>query len=98
MPGSLAPRIVLAALVKLAAAANYTYVPIPATDNIQTALISTIPTGIFTTSNAIPFSIPDTPGKCGPSAAAPCNYYDGFGVSDRKSTRLNSSHLGISYA
>jgi uncharacterized protein (TIGR03437 family) len=95
MPRSLTPLIVLAALVKLAAAANYTYVPIPATDNIQTALISTIPTGIFTTSNAIPFSIPDTPGKCGPSAAAPCNYYDGFGVSGSgQSVTLKVSIVG----
>jgi hypothetical protein len=57
-----------------------TFVTIPTSDNIQTALISTIPTGIFTANNvlATQFSIPSSPGTCGPSGASPCNYYDGF--------------------
>ena len=72
----------LALLAKLGATA-FTYVTIPTSNNIQTALISTIPTGTFTANNtlATPFSISAAPGKCGPSGNSPCNYYDGFGFS-----------------
>ncbi len=73
---------------------NFVYVPIPATNNIQTGLISTVPTGIFVANNALatPFSIPSAAGKCGPSGASPCNFYDGFGFSGNgKSITLSVS-------
>jgi uncharacterized protein (TIGR03437 family) len=82
---------------RLAAATVYTYVTIPATENIQTALFSTFPTGIFIANNALatPFSIPSTPGKCGPPGNAPCNYYDGFGSSGNgKSITIDVSVAG----
>jgi uncharacterized protein (TIGR03437 family) len=70
----------LAMLAKLAGAAAFTFVPIPANNNIQTHLYSTFPTGTFVADNplATPFSIPATPGNCGASGASPCNFYDGF--------------------
>jgi len=73
----------LTLLSMLANAMVYTTVAIPATNNIQTELYSTFPTGTFTANNylATPFSIASAPGKCGPSGASPCNYYDGFGFS-----------------
>src|SRR5437773_8023378 len=45
----------------------------------------------------------DTVGRGGDSASAPCQrarngFANGCGVVDRKSTRLNSSHITISYA
>jgi len=84
---------VLTMLVRLADAAGFTYVPIPGTNNIQ-AIANTFPTGTFTANNtlATPFSISAAPGKCGPSGAAPCNYYDGFGFSGSgESITLNVS-------
>jgi hypothetical protein len=51
----------LTLLAKLGAATVFTYVAIPTGDNIQTALISTFPTGVFTANNALAtlFSIPE---------------------------------------
>jgi hypothetical protein len=43
----------LTLLAKLAGAAVYIYVTIPATYNIQTELYSTFPTGTFTANNAL---------------------------------------------
>lgn len=65
----------LAMLARLAFALDYTYVPVPGDANIETQLISTIPTGIFTANNALatPFSISAAPGKCGPAGISPCN-------------------------
>lgn len=73
----------LGLLARLAFALDYTFVPIPGDDNIQTTLMNTFPTGTFTANNALatPFAISAAPGKCGPSGAAPCNFYDGFGLS-----------------
>jgi hypothetical protein len=64
-----------------AQATDFTYVTIPANNNIQTALFNTFPTGTFIANNALatPFNIPSAAGKCEPSGASPCNYYDGFG-------------------
>ncbi len=72
----------LAMLARLALALDYTYVPIPGDGNIQTQLISTIPTGIFTANNALatPFSISAAPGQCGPTGTSPCNAL-AFGLS-----------------
>jgi hypothetical protein len=63
-------------------------VTIPTTNNIQTALISTVPTATFIANNALatPFGIPEAPGKCGPAGASPCNYYDGFSGSGKSIT------------
>jgi uncharacterized protein (TIGR03437 family) len=63
---------------------GFTYVTIPADSSIETDLMSTFPTGIFTVHNplATPFSIPSAPGNCGPSSNAPCNYYR-FGLTDK---------------
>jgi uncharacterized protein (TIGR03437 family) len=60
-----------------AQATDYTYVPLPANSSIETDLMSTFPTGMFTANNALatPFSIPTTPVTCGASGASPCNYY-----------------------
>jgi len=73
----------LTPLAKRADATVFTYVTIPTTNNIQTELYNTFPTGTFIANNALatPFSIPNALGKCGPSGSSPCNYYDGFGVS-----------------
>lgn len=81
----------LAALANLAGATEFTFVPIPGDNNIQTALINTFPTGTFTANNtlATPFSISSAPGKCGPSGTAPCNIY-GFTASGQSIT-LNVS-------
>ena len=59
----------------------HNFVTIPATNCIQTDLISTFPTGIFTTQNglAIPFSIPSAHDTCGVTGNGACNFYDGFG-------------------
>src|SRR5579862_6457211 len=75
--------ILVALLATLAGAQSFTFVPIPGDDNIQTTLMNTFPTGTFTANNllATPFAISAAPGKCGPSGAAPCNFYDGFGLS-----------------
>lgn len=66
-----------------AGAQSFTYVAIPGDDNIQTTLMNTFPTGTFTANNALAtqFVISGAPGKCGPTGAAPCNFYDGFGLS-----------------
>ena len=60
----------------------FTSVTIPTSNNIQTGLISTFPTGTFIADNALatPFSIPSTssPSDCGPSNDAACNFYEGF--------------------
>jgi uncharacterized protein (TIGR03437 family) len=73
----------LAMLPRLSTATVFTPVAIPANNNIQTALYSSFPTGAFTASNTLgtTFNIPTTPGTCGPSGNAPCNFYDGFGTS-----------------
>jgi len=76
----------LLACLTLCASADatvFTYVTIPTSNNIQSELYSTFPTGTFVANNALatPFSIPSAPGTCGPSKASPCNYYDGFGFS-----------------
>jgi hypothetical protein len=57
------------------------YITIPANNSIQTDLISTFPTGIFTAGNGLAtrFNIPSEPTTCGYTGKAPCNYYDGFG-------------------
>jgi hypothetical protein len=82
--------LISAMLISLGAAApaqsqppGFTYVSIPTSNNIQTALISTVPTATFIANNALatPFGISEAPGKCGPSGASPCNFYDGFGGS-----------------
>jgi hypothetical protein len=71
----------------------YTAVTIPATDDIQTNLISTFPTGNFTANNtlATPFQIPATStSSCGIGGV--CNFYDGFGFSgDGSSITMNVS-------
>jgi|HubBroStandDraft_4_1064222.scaffolds.fasta_scaffold12037_3 hypothetical protein len=60
------------------------------TNDIQTGLISTFPTGIFTPSNSFgtSFDITSSGTSCGiaglPGAGA-CNYYDGFGFTAGKS-------------
>jgi len=79
----------LAALAQLAATAQvYTNVAIPTTNNIQTALINTIPTGTFTANNSLAtqFKISAAVGNCGPGGASPCNYYDGFTGSGKSIT------------
>ena len=84
----------VAMLAKLAGATVFTYVPIPTSDNIQTNLINTFPTGAFVSNNvlATPFSIPSAAGTCGNTAKAPCNFYDGFGFSGSgKSITMNVS-------
>ncbi len=86
--------VILAALMKIACAAIYTYVPIPGTNSIQTTLMNTFPTGVYTPSNGLgaPFSISTAPGNCGPAGNASCNYYDGFGFSGSgQSITLNVS-------
>jgi len=93
MPRSFSVVFVLALLAKLATAASFIYVPIPANSSIEADLMSTFPTGIFTANNALqtPFSIPSAPNNCGPSGAVPCNYYD-FGLnSSGTSITLNTS-------
>lgn len=72
----------LAIAARLALALDYTYVPIAGDGNIQTQLISTIPTGIFIANNALatPFSISAAPGTCGPAGISPCNAL-AFGLS-----------------
>ena len=60
----------------------YTYVTIPTSNDIQTNLISTFPTGLFTASNALatPFQIPSSStSSCGIGGV--CNFYDAFGFS-----------------
>jgi hypothetical protein len=63
--------------------AALTYIAIPADSSIQTDLINTFPTGIFTAQNALgtTFSIPSSPATCGYAANGPCNFYQGFGSS-----------------
>ena len=70
----------ITAMAGIANATSYTYVPIPTSNNIQTGLISTFPTGTFKAGNtlATPFDIGSAPGTCGPAGNAPCNFYDGF--------------------
>ncbi len=84
------PRILvgLAIAARLALALDYSFVPVPGNANIETQLISTIPTGTFTAINSLatPFSISATPGTCGPAGNAPCNLYVG-----RTSLTLNVS-------
>ncbi len=67
----------------VAFATDYTFVPIPVSNDIQTDLISTFPLGIFNANNllATPFVIQANSGTCGVSGDAPCNFYDGFGFS-----------------
>ena len=88
------PRILVgfAIAARLALALDYTFVPVPGNANIETQLISTIPTGTFTANNtlATPFSIPATPGKCGTSGNAPCNAYIGQ-LGNGQSLTLNVS-------
>lgn len=59
----------------------YTYVPIPGSNDIQTNLISTFPTAIYTANNALGTSF-DVAGTgtstCGQPGTAACNFYDGF--------------------
>jgi hypothetical protein len=56
------------------------YVKIPATDSIQTDLISTFPKGTYKPKHGWEsFSIPSRPDKCGYAEMGPCNFYDGFG-------------------
>ncbi len=80
------------------AASTYTYVAIPvANNNIQTGLISTVPTGAFTAGNALatPFNIVGNGStNCGPAGTAACNFYDGFGFSGAG----NSITLNVSIA
>jgi hypothetical protein len=58
------------------------YVKIPATDSIQTDLISTFPKGTYKPKRGWEsFSIPSRPDKCGYAKTGPCNFYDGFGFS-----------------
>jgi hypothetical protein len=60
-------------------AQDYTSVAIPASNDIQTNLISTFPTGTFTADNALatPFQIPASSiSSCGTGGV--CNFYDGF--------------------
>jgi uncharacterized protein (TIGR03437 family) len=70
-------------LAGAASAEVYTTVPIPGSNNIQTALLSTVPTGNFIANNSLatPFNISGAAGTCGPSGSSPCNFYDGFGFS-----------------
>lgn len=59
----------------------YTSVAIPASNDIQTNLISTFPTGTFTANNALatPFQIPASSStSCGTGGV--CNFYDAFGL------------------
>jgi len=58
-------------LAGFAQAETFTYVTIPTDNNIQTGLISTFPTGTFTTNNALA-----TPFNIGTGAT---NFYDAFG-------------------
>jgi hypothetical protein len=79
----------------LGLASTTQFVPFTYTNNIQTALISTFPTGTYTAVDGTQFSIPSAPGNCGPSGSAvwPCNYYDA-GSSDftsGKSLTINVS-------
>ncbi len=81
-------------LGRLAFALDFTTVPIPGTNSIQTSLMNTFPTGTYTPNNGVgaPFSISTAPGKCGPASNAPCNYYDGFGFTGSgQSITLNVS-------
>jgi PEP-CTERM motif len=83
-------------VVGLAAAESFTFVPITqADDNIQTALVSTVPNGDFTANNvlATPFDIVGNGStNCGPAANAACNFYDGFGFNGSgQSITLNVS-------
>jgi uncharacterized protein (TIGR03437 family) len=86
--------LLLTVLPKFSTATVLTPVAIPTTNNIQTGLYSSFPVGVFTANNtlATPFNIPATPGTCGPSGNAPCNFYDGFGTSGSgKSITINVS-------
>jgi hypothetical protein len=62
------------------AASSEKYVKIPATDSIQTDLISTFPEGTYKPKHGwASFSIPSRPNKCGYAETGSCNFYDGFG-------------------
>jgi hypothetical protein len=65
------------------AGSDYTLVTIPATDSIQTDLVSTFPTGLFQADDNFktPFKIPAKPATCGYAGTGPCNFYDGWGSS-----------------
>jgi len=73
----------LAGLAQIAGATTFTPVTIPTSNNIQTGLISSVPTGTLTANNSLatPFNIPSAAGTCGPAGNQPCNFYDGFGFS-----------------
>jgi PEP-CTERM motif len=73
MAGALIAASTLIAGAQAARADVYTSVAIPTSNNIQTGLISTFPTGTFTADDALatPFDIP----------ASGNNFYDGFGFS-----------------
>ena len=96
-------KILSAALATLclgvaAHADTFTYVSLPvANNNIQTGLISTFPTGVFTADNSLatPFNIVGNGlTNCGPGGNAACNFYDGFGPSGSG----NSITLNVSVA
>lgn len=70
----------------------HVHVKIPASNSIQTDLISTFPTGIFRTQNglATPFHIPSLPDTCGYTGTGACNFYDAFGFNgDGQSITIN---------
>jgi hypothetical protein len=71
LAGVLVAAGTLIAGAQAARADVYTSVAIPTSNDIQTGLISTFPTGTFTANNALatPFDIP----------ASSSNFYDGFG-------------------
>lgn len=63
-------------------ASDFTFVKIPASNSIQTNLVSTFPTGLFKAANNLktPFEIPSKPDTCGNTGKGACNFYDGFGT------------------
>ena len=73
LAGVLVAAGALIAGAQAAKADVYTSVAIPTSNDIQTGLINTFPTGTFTANNALatPFDIP----------ASGNNFYDGFGLS-----------------
>ncbi len=66
----------LTILARLGQAAVTQPVAFTYTNNIQTGLISTFPTGTYTATDGTQFSIPSAAGNCGPSANQPCNFFD----------------------
>jgi hypothetical protein len=69
-------------------ASGYNFVMIPASNCIQTNLISKVPEGLFTPVNPLqtPFTIASSPETCGYTGTGACNFYDAFSAAGQEIT------------